>query len=163
MPQAWPEVPATTEERHLAAGCHALSIFFPYLAPLAFFLLKRRSSRFVAVHALQAFYEALVLNIVLIVAGAISLGFTIVKVYELVETRGQSFTWDLVWTTLLKAAATWLIFGVVSAVYFLSSILQAIRAYRGRWKPSMISGRLAARSAGVRSLPRSSEPVDVQA
>jgi uncharacterized membrane protein len=145
QPLSWPDAEPQSSERHLAAGCHVASIFFPFIAPLIVYFVSRRASRFVAVHALQAFFEALVLNIVLIIAGGISLAFTIAKVWELVQTNGQSFTWDLIWTALLKAAATWLILGVVSFVYTVLSVVQGWQAFHGQWRPSLISGRIAQR------------------
>lgn len=149
MTPAWPAAPASPHERHLAAATHVLSIWFPYLAPIIAYFLFRRTSKFVASHALQALFEALILSIVLVVAGAISIAFTIAKVWELVQTRGQSFSWDLVWQAALKAVATWIILGVISLWYTVASILQAIQAYQGRWKPRFLSGRLAGRATGV--------------
>ena len=132
------------EERTCAAVCHIVSIFFPYAGP-AFFYFVRGKSKFVALHAAQAFFEALVLSIVLLFAGAISLFFSLRKVWELVETRGASFSWDLVWTTLLKAGATWVILALIGGYYLIASIFDALGALRGNWSPSLISGRLAKR------------------
>lgn len=141
------------EERALAAACHLCRIPFPYLAPIGFFLLKRSTSRFVALHAAQAFFEALVLNVVLFVALGVSLMFTLAKVLEAIETRGQSLTWDDLWLALLKAAATWIILGLVSTFYAIRSVIQALQAYRGEWKGSMIAGRMARRVVGTPPLP----------
>jgi len=138
-----PSAMPSQDERNLAAASHLLSIPFPFLAPAAIFFWKRSSSRFVALHAAQAFFEALVLNIVLFIALAISLAFTLVKVWEAVQTRGQSLTWDDLWSALIKAGATWLILGLISFYYLVQSVIQANQAYRGKWKGSLISGRLA--------------------
>jgi hypothetical protein len=137
----------TSEEKTIAAACHLLSIPFPYMAPLVTFFWKRKQSRFVALHASQAFFEALILSIVLFIALAISMAFTIAKVWQAIETRGQSLTWDDLWAALIKAGATWIILAVVSFYYTLSSVIQAIQALQGRWSGSMISGRLAKRVA----------------
>ena len=135
----------SSQEKTIAAACHLLSIPFPYMAPLVTFFWKRSQSRFVALHASQAFFETLVLNIVLFIALAVSLAFTLAKVVEAVQTRGQSLRWDDLWAALLKAAATWIILGVVSFYYTVQSVLQALQALRGQWKGSLISGRLAKR------------------
>ena len=137
------EIKPTQEERTLAGVCHLLSIPFPYLAPIMTYLWQRSKSRFVSLHAAQAFFETLILNIVLFFALAISLMFTAGKVWEAIQTKGQSLTWDDLWAALIKAAATWLILGAVSLYYTISSVFQAIQAFRGRWRGSLISGRLA--------------------
>src|SRR5688500_5759932 len=97
-----PSAMPSQDERNLAAASHLLSIPFPFLAPAAIFLWKRSSSRFVALHAAQAFFEALVLNIVLFIALAVSLAFTLAKVWEAVQSQGQSLTWDDLWAALIK-------------------------------------------------------------
>jgi len=137
------DIEPTQEERTLAGACHLLSIPFPYLAPIIAFFWQRSKSRFVSLHAAQAFFETLILNIVLFFALAISLMFTAGKVWEAIQTKGQSLTWDDLWAALLKAAATWLILGAISLYYAVSSIFQAIQAFRGKWRGSLISGRLA--------------------
>lgn len=159
------ELAPTKEERHWAAACHVLSIPFPYLSPILFFALKRGSSRFVALHAAKAFFETILLNIVLFIGLAISLAFTLAKVWEAIETRGQSLTWDDLWAALIKAAATWIILAVVSLVYTILSVLQAIEAMHGKWKSSLFAGRLAKRVAGrpiPAPLPESLQPESVQ-
>ncbi|HRK20988.1 MAG TPA: DUF4870 domain-containing protein [Fimbriimonadaceae bacterium] len=146
------ELAPTKEERQWAAACHALSIPFPYLSPIVFFALKRGSSRFVALHAAQAFFEALLLNIVLFLALGVSLMFTLAKVLEAIETRGQSLTWDDLWMALIKGATTWLILAAISLVYTVKSAIQALQAYRGEWRGSLFAGRLAKRVVGSREL-----------
>ncbi|MBX7133415.1 MAG: DUF4870 domain-containing protein [Fimbriimonadaceae bacterium] len=153
MQPTWPDVEATSHERLVASAGHIASIFFPYLAPLVVYFLYRNQSRFVRVHALQAFFEALILGVVLFVIGAISLAFTLVKVWELVQTRGESFSWDLVWAALLKVTFTWVAVAVVSLWYTFSSMMQAIEAVHGKWKPSIVSGRIAKRSIEPRGSP----------
>lgn len=147
----WVVASTTTEERTAAAATHVLSIFFPIAAPAIVYFAMRKRSRFVAVHALQALFEAIVLSIVLFLAMAISIVFTLVKVWELIQTRGESFSWDLVWAAVAKAVATWIILGLISLYYTVVSVLQAIRATRGEYKPSLISGRLASRFTGYNS------------
>ena len=137
-------LPTTPEERHTAALCHLVSIPFPFFGPIAFLALNRKS-KFVALHAAQALFEALVLSTVLFIAGAISLAFSLRKIWEVVQSRGESLTWSLVMETLLKAGATWVILGLISGYYLISSILDANQARQGRWKSSIISGRLAKR------------------
>lgn len=141
----WAVAPTSPDERLAATATHVLSIFFPFAAPAIAYFVYRGRSPFVAVHALQALFEAILLSVVLFLALAVSFVFTLIKVWELIETRGGSFSWDLVWTALIKAAVTWIILAAISLYYTLSSLVQAIRAGRGEWKPSMISGRLAAR------------------
>lgn len=153
MQPTWPDVEATPHERQVAAAGHIASIFFPYLAPLVVFFVYRNQSRFVKAHALQAFFESLILSVVIFVLGAISLIFTLVKVWELVQTRGESFSWDLVWTALIKAAFTWIALGLVSLWYTIASVLQAVQALNGKWKPSIVSGRIAKRSIEPRKSP----------
>lgn len=113
------------------------------MAPIITFVSKRSRSRFVALHAAQAFFETLLLNIVLFIALAISLAFTAAKVWEAIQTQGQSLTWDDLWAALIKAAATWVILGAISLYYTISNVIQALQAFRGEWKGSVISGRLA--------------------
>ncbi|HRI42746.1 MAG TPA: DUF4870 domain-containing protein [Fimbriimonadaceae bacterium] len=144
----WVVASTTTEERTAAAATHVFSIFFPIAAPAIAYCVMRRRSRFVAVHALQALFEAIVVSVVLFLAMGVSIVFTLVKVWELIQTRGQSFRWDLVWAAVAKALATWIILGLISLYYTIVSILQAIRAARGEYRPSLISGRLASRFVG---------------
>lgn len=146
----WPERAAIGYERHVAAAMHVASIFFPYVAPAIAYFVFRGRSRFVAVHALQAFFEALILNIVLIIGLAISLAFTIVKIVELIQTQGQSFSWDMVWQALIKAVATYVILALVSLWYTIASVVQALQALDGRWRSTLLSGRIAARIGGVK-------------
>ncbi len=144
-----------SSERSLAAVCHLLSIPFPFLAPIVFFFWKRAESRFIALHAAQAFFEALILNIVLYIALGISMAFTIAKVWEAIQSRGQSLTWDDLWAALIKAGATWLILGVISAYYTIASIVQSVQAYQGKEPKSLLSSRIARKIVGPERQPES--------
>lgn len=132
------------QERKTAAVCHLASIPFPVVGPIAFLIFAFRRSRFIRLHATQALVEALLLNAVLMVSGAISLVITLVRVWGLIQS-GEGLTWDMVWESLLKSVFMWAMVGLVSLAYTIGSIFQAIRAWRGEWKPSMVSGRLAER------------------
>ena len=136
---------STSAERNTAALCHLVSIPLPFLGPI-FFLATQRRSKFVVLHAAQALFEAIILSSVLFVATAISVIISLSKVWEAIQTRGESLTWSLLWETLIKAGATWVILGVISAFYFVSSLLDARRASQGKWKGSLISGPLARRA-----------------
>src|SRR5262245_10401037 len=49
-----PQNGPTNDERSMAMLAHVLSIFSSFIAPLVIYLVKRKESRFVAFHALQA-------------------------------------------------------------------------------------------------------------
>lgn len=56
-------VVATHDERTMAMLAHVLSIFAGFVAPLVIYFVKRRESRFVAFHALQAIFWHLTMMI----------------------------------------------------------------------------------------------------
>ena len=145
---AWPAIPATQSERTTAAVCHIAGIFAPYLAPLVFLALAGKS-RFVRTHAMQSFFEALVLNIVLFVVMAISFLISLPGLLELIQTRGESFSWNMVWTFIIKSAVIWVALAIVSLVYIVLSILDARQAMNGEWRASLISGRLAKKALAI--------------
>lgn len=137
--------PATTaEERNLAAANHVVSIFLPIVGPAVFFAIGKARSRFVAHHALAALVETLLLNLALLILAGISLSLTLARVAELIQTRGESFSWALVAEAAVKLLAMWLLVTVVGFVVTIKSIFQAIRAHRGealRGWSARIAGR----------------------
>lgn len=147
--ETWPTKPPEPWERYLSVACHIAGISFPYLAPIIALIVARGRSKFLSAHALQSLFEALFLTLFLVLVTIVSLCLTLPKVLELIQTRGQSFEWSLIWTTLIKSAIIWIGFGLVSLWYTVQSVIDAITAYRGEWRQSIISGRIARRALKV--------------
>lgn len=145
----WPAVPSEQAERNAAAACHIGGIFFPYLAPIVAVALSWRRSRFVQVHALESLFEAMLLSLFALLVFAVSLAISLPALFELLRTRGESFEWSMVWTALIKSALVWVGLALVGLWYMIRSVLDAIQAMKGEWKPSIVSGKLAGKILGV--------------
>jgi uncharacterized Tic20 family protein len=145
----WPAKPADQNERNAAAACHIAGIFFPYLAPIVALALSCKRSRFVQIHALESLFEAIALTVFTVVVFAVSLAISLPGLLELLRSRGESFEWSMVWAALIKSAIVWIGLVLVGLWYTIRSALDALQAIRGEWKPSLVSGRLAAKFLGV--------------
>lgn len=134
--------PVTTgAERTAGAVAHISAIFFPFLGPGVVWLTQRGRSRFAAEHAIHAVLDDLFAKVLLVVIGAISLTLTILQVVRVYNEGFETLDWK---AAILKFLVFWLIFLALGAWNTLSSILHAIRAYRGL--PSTgLSGHLARR------------------
>lgn len=137
----------TDRDRSIAAANHIVSIFFPLMGPIIVLAISWKRSRFVAEHAIAAIFDELLMKAILLIGGAISLAFTIMKVTELIQSGGQSFSWDLVWQAALKVAITWLIVLVVGIIVTIRTIWDAYLAYKGEWPDGWLSSRVAKRLA----------------
>ncbi|WP_180960428.1 DUF4870 domain-containing protein [Neobacillus cucumis] len=98
-----------SEERLLAAGLYVLSLFFPIIAPLIIWLLKKEESTFIDVHGKEYFnffisyfvysIVAGILSVVIIgifllwVLGAAALIFTIIAAVRAYEGKEYHFPW----------------------------------------------------------------------
>ena len=151
----WPTKPADQNERNAAAACHVAGIFFPYLAPIVALALSWKRSRFVQIHALESLFEAITLTVFTVLVFAVSLAISLPGLLELLRSRGESFEWSMLWAALIKSALVWVGLALVGLWYTIRSVLDAVQAMKGEWKPSIVSGRLAGRILGVdrRNLP----------
>ena len=61
-----PVIPPTSDEKTLALLSHVLTFFFPLLAPLVIYLVKRDESSFVAAHAKESLNFQITLCIICI-------------------------------------------------------------------------------------------------
>lgn len=145
----WPERPAEQNEKHIAAACHIGGIFFPYLAPIVGLAVSWKGSRFVRVHAMQGLFEAVFLSLFTVLVLAVSLAISLPGLLELLRTRGESFEWSMVWAALVKSAVVWAGLALVGLLYTVRSVLDAMQALRGEWRPSILSGRLAGKILGI--------------
>lgn len=118
-----------SSERTGAAAAHVSGIFFPLLGPLVVFL-SAGKSRYVRYHALHALIGMLILNIILITAGAISLTFSLINLWRQYQENFQNFEW---WPILLKSAVTWIVIALIGLVNTVVNIVQGLRAYQGKW------------------------------
>ena len=120
----------TSQEKHLAAGMHIASIFFPILAPAITFVLAGKS-RFVRSHSYQAIFETLVLKASVFIVGAISLTMTIITLWHHYQNNDwQNFSWT---AAIVKFLVGWILFAILEIFNTIVSVMQAARALGGTW------------------------------
>ncbi|MDR6122755.1 MULTISPECIES: DUF4870 domain-containing protein [Bacillaceae] len=93
---------AQSEERLLAAGIYVLSLFFPVLAPLIIWLIKKDQSSFIDYHGKEYFNFLISYTVYLIISGLLMI--------------------------ILVGFVTTPILGIMLLVY---TIIAAIKAYEG--------------------------------
>lgn len=120
---------ASLAERRLAALVLGVSIFVPILAPLVGLALFRRH-KFVTAHALQALYGLIVVKLLLFLALVCSLAFTIYSLWGHYQTGWENFS---IWPMLIRFGVGWLLLMILAGINFVVSVLDAIRAWQGRW------------------------------
>ena len=120
-------------DKYLAAAVHISSIFWPLLGPIVGWAFFRRNS-FVAAHSKQALKETIVLNILVFTAGAISLSYTIFRIYHYVQTNWRDFSWQ---EFVLRFLIGWIVLGLLEVVNTVVSVRQALLAIQGRWPKSV--------------------------
>lgn len=129
----------TGPERTAGALAHVSAIFFPFIGPGVVWLTQRGRSRFASEHAVHAILDDLFAKVLLVVIGAISLTLTIMQVVRVYNEGFETLDWK---AAIAKFLLFWLIFVGLGLWNTISSILHALRAFRGL--PSTgISGRLA--------------------
>lgn len=122
------QTPLDTNERAFAALAHASGIFFPFLGPVVVLVLKGKS-RFVKAHALHAIIGMLLLDLFLLIVGAISLTFSIMNLYRHYQENWENFS---IWQLILRSAITWAILGLIGVVNTMLNAVQALRAWNGK-------------------------------
>jgi hypothetical protein len=120
----------TSRERTWAGAMHLASILWPIVAPAVAFLGWRRSSLFVASHALQALFETIVLNVLLFIATVASLTYTLVTLWGHYQDGWQDFS---VWPFLTRFAVGFVALGLLWVWNLVHSLRQALQAWRGVW------------------------------
>jgi uncharacterized Tic20 family protein len=135
----------TQEERTAAMLAHVLSMFAGFVAPLVIYFVKRRESRFVAFHALQAFFWHLGLMVTMFgtfIAFAITM-FTTRWIRGPLPFRGHDagpppaffLGMFVIWAAMMSS----LFVSMGFAVYL------GVQANAGRWTRYPIIGSLVAR------------------
>jgi uncharacterized membrane protein len=119
----------TPIDRQGAAAAHLAGIFFPFLGPIVVFALGHRST-FTRYHAVHSLVGMFLLNIGLLVLGAISLGTSLWMLWQHYQDDFQNFSW---WQVLLKMAATWIVLLLIGLINMIVNLVQGLRAYRGIW------------------------------
>lgn len=109
---------------------HLASILWPIVAPAVAFVGWRRSSPFVASHALQALFETIVLNVLLFVATVASLTYTLVTLWGHYQSGWQDFS---IWPFLTRFAIGFVALGLLWVWNLVHSVRQAVQASRGVW------------------------------
>jgi hypothetical protein len=120
---------AASNDRYLAAAMHVASIFFPILAPAIVYGLAGRS-RFLKSHSYQAIFETAALKVSVFVVGAISLTYTVVRLWDFYQHDWVGFS---IWPMLARFAIGWMLFGILEFANTLISIRQAFGALQGKW------------------------------
>jgi uncharacterized Tic20 family protein len=126
-------VEPTHTERSTAALMHVSSLFAPILAPAAVYVISRKKSEFVAAHSLRAIKEWLVLNVSLLVVGAVSLSYTIYRLIDLYNKNWEGFS---IWEFLLRFLIGYILLSILGFFMAIITIGQALQAYKGRWPKS---------------------------
>jgi len=136
----------TRDDRSMAMLAHVLSAFSGFIGPLVIFFVKRRESRFVAFHALQALFWHLLLMVTMfgsiIVFAGIMIGSAIGHGHE-PPSHGAPppaffFGFFGIWALMMLS---WL-----ANMGF--TIYLGIQANAGRWTRYPIVGSLVARLGG---------------
>ncbi|MGV3722500.1 MAG: DUF4870 domain-containing protein [Actinomycetota bacterium] len=104
----------SSDDRLLATLAYVLALFFPFVAPLVIFVVKRQS-RFVAFHALQALFIEL---------GIVVVGFAVTVIATILGFFGPLALLSIPFVFLAWAV------GVAGWVY---KIVAAIRSNSGEW------------------------------
>jgi len=105
---------------------HVGTIFAPIVAPLLVWCLSK--SPFVRAHARRSLTETLVVQGVLLVAGAISLTYSLWSLYQHYQNDWKDFS---IWPILVKAAVGWIIVAVLEVVNTIQALRMAAKAYKG--------------------------------
>jgi hypothetical protein len=121
-------------ERAAAAAVHIGAMFAPIWVPLGAFLLTHRSRKFIAEHARQSLTETILLNVCIGVAMVASLTYTALSIWSFYQQGLDRVDWgSVVWQSLLRMGAWWLLMGILWVVNFVVSLRQASQALRGEW------------------------------
>lgn len=121
--------PVSSSDRSLAAGVHVASIIWPLLGPIVGWVVFR-SKPFVAAHARQALLETLVLKVGLFLALVGSTVYTVTRIAHFVQTNWADFSWQ---EFVLRFVIGWIVLGLLGFFNTVMSVVQAIRAFQGRW------------------------------
>lgn len=151
-PGAYPAPPQqgpTSDERSMAILAHVLSIFSSFVAPLIIYLMKRKESRFVGFHALQA----LVWHVGFMVAWfGISIAFLVAMVSGAVQFPGPpraGAQGGVPFPPLsLGFFAVWFAMMLLWFVNIGFSVYLAIRSGTGKWSHYPLVGALVQRFGG---------------
>ena len=122
---------STQDDRLWAMLNYVLSLFFPLVAPLVIFLVKKDSSKFVGFHALQA----LILN-----GGLGVLWVAIVILSFLLGALGP---------LALLTIPLWMVLGLLGLAAFVFTIVAAIKSFAGEWYEIPLVGKIARQQVGV--------------
>jgi uncharacterized Tic20 family protein len=142
----------TREERTSAMLAHILTIFAGFIAPTIIYVVKRRESRFVAFHALQAALWHLLLFVVFFVgfvAAAVVMFSTVGFPSPATPPPARGAPPPLGF--FLGFFGLWLVMMLVWASNVGFCIYLAVRANEGKWTRYPLVGSLAMRLLGLRS------------
>jgi uncharacterized membrane protein len=122
---------STQDDRLWAMLSYVLSLFFPVIAPVVVFFVKKDTSKFVGFHSLQA----------LILQGGLAvLSIGLVILSTILGMLGP---------LALLAIPLWLAVWVLGLVAFVFTIIAAIKSYSGEWYEIPVVGKIARQQVGV--------------
>jgi uncharacterized membrane protein len=110
---------------------YLLSLFFPIVAPLVVFLVKKDTSKFTGFHALQA---------LILQGGLVVLSIAMVILSTILGMLGP---------LALLAIPLWIAVWVLGLVAFVFTIVAAIKSYSGEWYEIPVVGKIARQQVGV--------------
>ena len=132
------EYEPTTSEKRMAAVMHIAGIFAPWLAPLGFYAVNRKKSRYIADHSLDSIFGTLTFSIFLGVIFLISMALSIRQLYIYWQSDWEVFrSWEAFWPAagqfVVKFIVVWILLTIFQIINTILSIKQAAEAIAGRW------------------------------
>lgn len=137
------EVEPTEDERNFAMLAHLLQFFAGFIPPLVIFLVKRKSSRFVAFHALQALLWQIA-YFVIIMLGMIAIFASVFGMILHQQHAGGTNNAPPM-AFFVGFGSFWLLFMIGWFGNIFLAIFYSIKAHEGKWTNYPIFGRLARR------------------
>lgn len=147
-----PNLVVAKNDRLLAVGAHASSVFFPIFGPLVALLLSK-SSLYGRYHSWRALIGDLKLIALTLFIAAISLGHTIFTAFQTYQSGIENANfWQILTNILIKGIAIWLIIGAFQLVNTISSIAEAIKTLQSdHWLVRNNTDRLSAKISRLSS------------
>lgn len=126
MPKAPSPIPRSEHERLLGAAPYVASVFFPILGPLVGLVVLQQSP-YAKFHSLKCLRGELIMLLITTSIIVVSLSASIYGAIQVIA-HGQPFDWVAM---IVKSLVVWLLLALFGLWNTVSSILNAIRAYRG--------------------------------
>jgi len=145
-PAAFRDPSLTPDERTLALLAHMLQIMLWWIAPLAIFLIKRKS-KFISFHALQALLLQIVY--VLLLLGEFMLGVAVFFLDAAAAPSTPHAPPPPEFFILMPVL--WLSWMGMGLAVLLAAIIYGVRAGRGEWAEYPVLGQLALKILKLRS------------